>query len=170
MPRRLPVIQTSAAEDEVAASRPTWHWVLIGAGLTVTLWAPLVAIATPLGLRLASHVLAVPIDTFAAEAPPRLSPRQATLLGALVSAPLLLAFAIAGFGAGALVGRFGGRARAAHAALGAAGAGCLASSLALVAKGGISWASFAGTAAVLAVVGALGGFLGGSFGFRKRPC
>lgn len=135
----------------------------------MTLWAPLVVVATPLGLRLGSYVLGVPAETFAAQ-PPTLTSRQATLLGVSVAAPLLLAFAIAGFGAGALVGRFGGRAGAAHAALGAAAAGCLVSGLAFVAKGGISWASLAGASAVLAVVGALGGFLGGFFGFRKRPC
>lgn len=169
MPRRLPVIQTSAVEDEVAASRPTWHWVLIGAGLTVTLWAPLVAVATPLGLGLASHVLAVPMETFAAQAP-GLTFQQASLLGVCVAVPLLLAFTIAGFGAGALVGRFGGRAGPAHAALGGAVGGCLASSLGFLVKGGISWASLAGTGVLLALVGTLGGFLGGSFGFRKRPC
>jgi hypothetical protein len=169
VPRRLPVIQTSAAEDQVAAARPAWHWVLIGVGLTVTLWAPLVAIVMPLGMRLGAHVLAMPAETLAAH-PEALTSRQTMLLGACVAAPLLLAFGIAGFGAGALVGRFGGRAGPAHAAFGAGVAGCLVPCLALVAKGGISWASFAGTGAALALVGGLGGLLGGSFGFRKRPC
>jgi hypothetical protein len=135
----------------------------------VTLWAPLVAIATPLGMRVGAHVLAMPPETFAAH-PEALTSGQAMLLGACVAAPLLLAFGLAGFASGALVGRFGGRAGPAHAALGAGVAGCLVSSLVLAAKGGISWASFAGTAAALALGGGLGGLLGGSFGFRKRPC
>jgi hypothetical protein len=169
VPRRLPVIQTSAAEDEVAASRPRWHWVLIGAGLTVALWAPLVAVATPLGLGIASHVLGLPAEGVAAP-DMGLTPGQASLLGASVAVPLLVAFAVAGFGAGALVGRFGGRAGRVQAGLGAALAGVLAASLGLVAKGGVSWASILASGIALVLVGTLGGWLGGSFGFRKRPC
>ncbi len=45
MPRRLPVIQTPPPEDAEAMARPPWHWVLIGAGFTITLWLPLAYLA-----------------------------------------------------------------------------------------------------------------------------
>ena len=41
MVRRLPVVQTPPSEDAEAHARPPWHWVLIGAGFTITLWLPL---------------------------------------------------------------------------------------------------------------------------------
>lgn len=168
MPRRLPVIQTSTAEDDLAASRPRWHWVGIGAGLTLTLWAPLVVVAAPLGVRLSAQVLGRPVDDFAS--PVRLSPRELSIMGALSAAPLLVAFALAAFGAGALVGRFGGRAGPPQAALGAALAATLATGAALAARIGISGISAVAGLATLALAGGLGGSLGGSFGFRKRPC
>jgi hypothetical protein len=169
MPRRLPVIQSSTAEDELAASRPRWHWVGIGAGLTLTLWAPLVLVVAPLGVRLSARVLGRPVDDFASPAT-RLSPRELSIVGALSAAPLLLAFALAAFGAGALVGRFGGRAGPPQAALGAALAAALATGAALAARIGISGISAVAGLVALALAGGLGGSLGGSFGFRKRPC
>jgi hypothetical protein len=169
MPRRLPVIQSAAAEDELAASRPRWHWVGIGAGLTLTLWAPAVVIAAPLGVRLSAHVLGRPVEDFASSAV-QLSPREQSILGALSAAPLLLAFALAAFGAGALVGRFGGRAGPPQAALGAALAAAFATGLVWATRTGISGISAVAGLVVLALAGGLGGLLGGSFGFGKRPC
>jgi hypothetical protein len=43
--RRLPVVQSKAPEDAAAEARPRWHWVLIGAGLVITIWIPLVLVA-----------------------------------------------------------------------------------------------------------------------------
>jgi hypothetical protein len=39
--RRLPVLQNKSPEDAAAEERPRWHWVLIGAGLVITIWIPL---------------------------------------------------------------------------------------------------------------------------------
>jgi hypothetical protein len=42
--RRLPVLQTPPPEDQAAAERPSWHWVLIGGGFLLTLWLPLAGV------------------------------------------------------------------------------------------------------------------------------
>ncbi len=39
--RRLPVLQNQDTDDAAAARRPRWQWVLIGAGLVITLFLPL---------------------------------------------------------------------------------------------------------------------------------
>jgi hypothetical protein len=169
VPRRLPVIQNSAVEDEVAASRPRWHWVLIGTGLTVTLWGPLVVVGGPVGLRLAAHFLGVPAADLASSTV-RLSPRDVSVVGLVVAGALVLGFAFAAFAAGALVGRFGGSAGPAQAALGAALAAALASGLGPALSNGISAFPALSAFVALAVAGTLGALLGGVFGFRKRPC
>jgi 4-amino-4-deoxy-L-arabinose transferase-like glycosyltransferase len=84
--RRLPVIQEPTGED---AARPPWHWVLIGAGLLVTLWTPFVIVALAIARRLAGSAVA-------------------PLLGAAT-------FALASLAAGYLVARFGPRTRPRHA-------------------------------------------------------
>jgi hypothetical protein len=47
--RRLPVIQEPTGEDAEAAARPAWHWVLIGAGMLVSMFMPLALAALALG-------------------------------------------------------------------------------------------------------------------------
>jgi hypothetical protein len=88
--RRLPVIQEPTGEDAEAAARPHWHWVLIGAGFWVTAWTPLAWLLF------------------------RKIPGLGVMTGALVWAA---SFALAAFGAGYLVARFGPRTRIRHAAL-----------------------------------------------------
>jgi hypothetical protein len=87
--RRLPVIQEPTGEDAEAAARPAWQWVLIGSGLLVTIWTPMVIVALAISRRLAGP----------ASAPP------------LVAAT----FALASLAAGYLVARFGLRTRPRHA-------------------------------------------------------
>ncbi len=97
--RRLPVIQEPSGEDAEAAARPAWQWVLIGSGLLVTIWTPLVAVS-------------LAIARWIAEA------RSADTPGAGVAAGLVAAsFALSSAAAGYLVARFGPRAQLRHAAL-----------------------------------------------------
>lgn len=98
--RRLPVIQEPSGEDAEAASRPPWQWVLIGSGLLVTIWTPLVVVVLALGRWLAA----------AQQGGPALGP---ALAAALVAAT----FALAAVAAGYLVARFGRRTRLRHALL-----------------------------------------------------
>lgn len=139
MVRRLPVIQSKATEDEAAETRPAWHWVLIGAGFSLTLWLPLAAVAN--------------------WASPRLS------LGPL---PILLSFALACFAAGILVGRFGGRSKAREAALGGlVGAGVTWSLAAL--GGALSpWPVALASLITLAGCAYVLAWLGGRLGVRSR--
>jgi hypothetical protein len=89
--RRLPVIQEPTGEDAEAAARPAWHWVLIGSGLLVTIWAPLAALVGTL-----------------ARAFPSASGGVATVL---IMGSLALAAAATGY----LVSRFGRRVSLRHA-------------------------------------------------------
>jgi hypothetical protein len=85
--RRLPVIQTPAADDAAAASRPAWHWVLIGSGFLVTLFLPLVLLGSAVARsRFAEGLGALP-----------------TLTAVAAGVSLALAAALAGY----LVARFG---------------------------------------------------------------
>ncbi|HYJ11227.1 MAG TPA: hypothetical protein VEX18_19530 [Polyangiaceae bacterium] len=82
------MIQEPTGEDAEAAARPPWQWVLIGSGLLVTIWTPLVVVALAVARRLTAPVVA----------------------------PLLVAaaFALASLATGYLVARFGPRTRPRH--------------------------------------------------------
>jgi hypothetical protein len=148
----LPVIQTPAGEDAEAAERPAWQWLLIGAGFVLAVFVPLALLAAPLGVALSRRVSAGP-----------------ALSAALAGAPVLGAFLLAAFAAGAVVGRFGLRAKRHIAALsGALGASVLLGLVLL--RGG-----FGGVGALLLVSfvllgsGAALAWLGARFGVRRRP-
>jgi hypothetical protein len=100
--RRLPVIQAPSGDDAEAASRPAWHWVLIGSGFVVTLFLPLALLA-----------LAVARSSFAAR-----WGTLPTLTGAAAGGSLALASALAGY----LVARFGFRGARTAALAGGLGA------------------------------------------------
>lgn len=140
MVRRLPVVQSSTSEDDLAATRPSWHWVLIGAGFCLTLFMPLAAVAIWLSARFA--------------------------LGA---APILVSFALACFAAGVLVGRFGGRSRAGIAALGGLVGALLTWALAALGRALSPWPVAVGALIVLAGCAYVLAWLGGRLGVRIRP-
>jgi hypothetical protein len=91
--RRLPVIQQSTGDDAEAAARPSWQWVVIGSGLLVTMWTPMVALVFALAGNVSSGGGAGPAYLFAAT------------------------FAVSAVAAGYLVARFGERTRFRHAVL-----------------------------------------------------
>lgn len=163
MVRRLPVVQNTAPEDADAAERPRAHWVAIGAGLNLSIWIPLALCAAPFG-RLLTRQL-IPLDDPAL--PVTNSTRVLVVLAQLV--PQLVAFALASFASGALVGRFGGQAKTRDASLATLLAACAAAGI-----GGLSgalrpWLVVVATGLVLGLFGALFGALGGRFGERRRP-
>lgn len=146
------MIQTPGGEDAEAAERPGWHWVPIGAAFVLAVFFPLSVLAVPLGVALARHAA----GAFAAGA-------------LLTAAPVLAAFGVAAWAAGAVVGRFGLRAKRRTAPLsGALGAAALLGLVLL--RGGLG-----GVAPLLAVsallLGSGAGFawLGARFGARRRP-
>jgi len=139
--RRLPVIQEPTGEDAEAAARPGWQWALIGSGLLVTIWTPVVAFAFVLF-------------------------RPKAGLGALMAGST---FALAALAAGYLVGRFGVRARPRLGVK--AGLLAAAEIWALALLGGAFSAPFEAIAAflVLAVVAAAFCGLGPWIARRKKP-
>ena len=104
--RRLPVIQEPTGEDAEAAARPAWHWVLIGAGMLVSMFMPLALAALAVG-RTAVAVRWLGVVMAA---------------GVAAGVALALAAGLAGY----LMARFGPRTRRRHAAFaGVAGAAAL---------------------------------------------
>lgn len=163
MVRRLPVVQNTAPEDAEAAERPRAHWVAIGAGLNLSIWIPMALCAAPIGRVLTRWL--VPVDEPVAAVTS--STRVLVVLAQLV--PQLVAFALASFASGALVGRFGGQAKTRDASLATALAACAAAAI-----GGMSgalrpWLVVVATGLVLVLFGATFGALGGRFGERRRP-
>jgi hypothetical protein len=153
MVRRLTVLQDQDTDDAAAARRPRWHWVLIGAGFVITLFLPLSSLGVWLGHRLS------------AAASPSENGALRIGLGAL---PVALSFLLACGAAGALVGRFGGRAKAREAALsGALGA---FSGWGLAALGGAlsPWVVAVTSFFVLVIFGAGAAFVGARLGLARR--
>ena len=153
MVRRLTVLQNQDTDDALAARRPRWQWVLIGAGFVVTLFLPLSFLGVWLGAALGRG----------------LGPDQRgvsrIVLGAL---PVVLSFLIACGGAGAMVGRFGGRAKAREAALSGALGALFGWGLAALGGALSPWIVAASALVVLVTLGASAAFLGARLTLEKR--
>ena len=143
MVRRLPVIQTKDAEDAAAEARPQWHWVVIGTGFIITIWIPLAMIAVAAG-RAFSDAL--------------------TLLFLV-----LLSFALACIAAGALVGRFGGRAGRREATLSGLVAATAAWLVAFASGALTPWPVALASGLILPVLALLFASWGGRIGIGRRP-
>jgi hypothetical protein len=156
MVRRLTVLQNQDTDDAAAARRPRWQWVLIGAGLVITLFLPLSFLGVWLGSWLSRAA------SRGAEGESGATP---VVLGVL---PVALSFLIACAGAGALVGRFGGKAKAREAAL-AGSLGALIS-WGLAALGGSlsPWLVAVVSLAVLLAFGAGAAFVGARLTVSRR--
>lgn len=89
------MIQQPLGEDAEAAARPPWQWTLIGSGLLVTIWTPIVALALALARKVGS------------------GGTEPTVAAVLVA----LTFVLAAISAGYLVARFGVRTTLRHALL-----------------------------------------------------
>jgi hypothetical protein len=151
MVRRLTVLQNQDTDDAAAARRPRWHWVLIGAGFVITLFLPLSMLGVWLGALLSRAV-----------------PGGGATQIVLGAAPVALSFLIACGAAGALVGRFGGKAKAREAAL-SGSLGALAG-WGLAALGGslTPWLVALVSLVVLLVFGAGAAFLGARATLPRR--
>jgi hypothetical protein len=99
--RRLPVIQQASNEDQAAAERPRWQWCLIGAGLTVTIWAPIAVIAVPFGavpLLVSYGVAAGLAGALVGRFGGRSRPREAAVSGVLAAFLVTSVAALGGSG------------------------------------------------------------------------
>jgi hypothetical protein len=144
--RRLPVLQTSTLAEE--PTRPSWHWIVIGAGFVITMWLPLTMIAVWVAPRLAAWLM---------------PNGRSGAVAALAVAPIVLALALASLGGGALVARFGTGASRRHTVaagvLAATIAWCLALALGTLGEWVVAAASWGATAAIAAAFCVLGGWL-----------
>jgi hypothetical protein len=150
--RRLPVIQTPVGEDAEAAERPGWHWVFVGGGFVLAVFFPLAMLAVPLGIGLTRYAASSFIKN-----------------SLLTSVPVFAAFALSAWAAGAVVGRFGLRAKRWTApAAGALGAAVILVLASL--RGGLGDAVVLISVSVLLLgTGALFAQRGARYGERRRP-
>jgi hypothetical protein len=150
--RRLPVIQEPTGEDAEAAARPPWQWVLVGSGLLVTIWTPLVAIVLAIARKIAAS------SASGAAPGPGLS---AVLVG--------LTFGFAALAASYLVARFGVRTKPRHAVFSGLVAAAEIWLLALL--GGAFPTALVGVSALLSLSALAAGFcaLGPLVARRKKP-
>ena len=152
MGRHLPVIQTPSGEDAEAAERPAWQWLLIGAAFVLAVFVPLSLLAAPLGVMLARRVSQAPLAS-----------------AAISGAPVLGAFLLSAWAAGAVVGRFGLRAKRHTAPLSGALGGAALLGLVLLRGGFGGLAPLLSVSFVLLGLGAGLAWLGARFGVRRRP-
>jgi hypothetical protein len=151
MVRRLTVLQNQDTDDAAAARRPRWHWVLIGAGFVITLFLPLSMIGVWLGAWLS-----------------RALPRGSATQIVLGAAPVALSFLVACAAAGALVGRFGGKAKAREAALSGSLGALLGWGLAALGGSLSPWLVALASLVLLVAFGAGAAFLGARVALARR--
>jgi hypothetical protein len=161
MVRRLPVLSSSADEDE----RPAWQWTVIGVLFVFAIWAPLALAGNWVTGRLIDHVLggadAEELPRLIAQAPPI---TRAALWLASTAMPVAT-YAFACWAAGALIGRFGARVTTRRTAY----VGALASVAGTIIS--LRPSSLAASLAALGVLlplGMLAAWLGGRFGIQRR--
>jgi MFS family permease len=142
--RRLPLLAEVADESDV--DRPPWHWSAIGASAIFLAWLPLAYVVNgPLGLL-----------------------REGGPVARVAAIALnIAAFALAAFGGGYLVGRFGGRAGSKEATVAGFAAAAIAWALAAAQarSGALVWILLL---AAMATLGAGSSRLGGRVGLRRR--
>lgn len=167
MPRRLPVIQTNSPDE--GEPRPPAQWVAIAAALALALWIPLVLLGFSLGHAVATRIAGVSDATQLASGAAGATPAARVGIAAALIVPALASLALACAGTGAIVGRFGGRARVREAVLGCTLAALVAWATSVSSGALRPWPVAAITALVLAGLAALFAALGARAGLRRRP-
>jgi len=144
--RRLPLLAKAEVADESDEDRPPWHWSGIGAAAIFLAWLPLAYIVNgPLGGLfnggVAAKIAAVALN--------------------------IMAFVVASFGGGYLIGRFGGKAGVKEATVNGVAAATVAWALAAAqARSGLLvWIMLL---TGMAMLGAGGARVGGRFGVHGR--
>jgi hypothetical protein len=139
---------------------------LIGTLFALSIWVPLAMLSSWIAGRAVHRLVGEgPSDVLAEQLAGATGTIRVGLWFAVTAVPIL-SFAVASLAAGALVGRFGNRAAAKEAALGAALAAAVGALLSILQAG---WAFALVGLLVLAPVGAGAGWLGGRWGWNRRP-
>lgn len=158
--RQLPVLKNEPApsSDEVDdEERPPWHWAGFGVVAIFAAWLPLSYLGGALSQRLVGQI---DLDQLHAA-----SAGEQARVALMVGLPTMVGLALAAFGGGFVVGRFG-------TGPGARVGGVSGAVTALIVTV-LSWAGFKGTVLVgAAIVFALAtgmAALGGRVGAKRRP-
>ncbi|HEY8080239.1 MAG TPA: hypothetical protein VIF62_39185 [Labilithrix sp.] len=167
--RRLPVIQSPPKnEDDGEEDRPPWQWIGFGTVAIFAAWLPLAYLAGAVVKHAVEPYVggAVTPEEYAARYA-ALAPDVRVRLAAIQWIPHALAFAMAAFAGGFLVGRFGKGTRPREAA--AAGAATAVIALGIAAGGGIG-SIVAGLVMIVVVALLAIGFAawGGKVGVARR--
>lgn len=175
--RRLPVLQSPpppgepaepAGEDDETEARPPWHWIGFGTVATFAGWLPLAYVAQAFARSLVvARFGQAPTREEIERAFATMSAEERFRWTASQTLPHVLAFALAAFGGGYLVGRFGAGTGWRHAAGSGVGAALVALvvSWRVLAEGG--WAAFVSIVVPLAVAVVFAAW-GGRVGVRRR--
>jgi hypothetical protein len=169
--RRLPVLSSSSPPSEPDAdddeSRPPWHWVGFGTVAIFAAWLPLAYVAGAVSARMMAARFGADASKEAIDLALRtMTAGERAQILATVALPNVLGLALAAFGGGVVVGRFGA---GSHPARVATLSGAVTASIATF----IAWGGFtAATAIAMLVTFAVAvGFAawGGRLGASRRP-
>ena len=113
--RRLPVLNnnkeeepSSSDEEEEISERPPWHWVGFGTVAIFAGWLPLAYVAGALSARVMASKFGADASKDAIDlALSTMTQGERARLMATVALPAILGLAIAAFGGGVIIGRFG---------------------------------------------------------------
>lgn len=160
--RRLPVLSNTPPQP-AEEPRPPWHWVGFGAVAIIAAWLPLAYVGAGVSARVMASRFGAGASQEAIElALGAMSAAERARLMALVALPSVLGLAVAAFGGGFVVGRFGERTTAREAALSGVVVALVACAMAWA---GPTWGALLGALVMLAVASgfaAWGGRLGAS--------
>lgn len=170
--RRLPVLSNEpprAAEPEGGEEeeRPSWHWVGFGTVAIFAGWLPLAYVAGALSARAMAARFGADASKEAIDlALSTMTSGERARLMATVALPSVFGLALAAFGGGVIVGRFGSGVRPARvAAVSGVVAALIASALAWA---GFTLATLVAGAVTVAIAAAFAAW-GGRFGASRRP-
>jgi hypothetical protein len=173
--RRLPVLsnnsppteggdQDGGADDD--ESRPALHWVGFGVVAMFAAWLPLTYVAGAISARvLAARFGADTSESAVALAMSAMTAPERARLMAIIALPAVVGLAVAAFGGGVVVGRFGSGTGAREAAYAGAVTAVIAS---LMAWSGVTASSIVAAVVTLTVAMAFAAW-GGRFGASRRP-
>jgi hypothetical protein len=167
--RRLPVLNQStpaSAPDDDDETRPPWHWVGFGTVAIFAGWLPLAYVAGAVSARVMAARFGADASKEAIDlALGAMTSAERAQLMATVALPSLLGLALAAFGGGIVVGRFGSGTGVREAAMSGGMTAFIASAIAWA---GFTVATLAAGAVTFAVAVGFAAW-GGRLGASRRP-
>ncbi len=169
--RRLPVLNNTPSRSNTEADpsedepRPPWHWVGFGTVAIFAGWLPLAYVAGALSRRIMAERFGADASKETIDAALLAMPdAEHARLMAIIALPSLAGLALAAFGGGVVVGRFGTGTGPREAALSGVATALMATALAWA--GPSRWMLVASSLMVLVSAG--GAAWGGHVGARRR--